>query len=566
MKREKHSYFKDEIRKMLLVYAIIPVVLITLVGLFAFWGVWRYSIEKINKNDNYAISKDLETTVSAYSNVLDQLEKNNKILEGELERKERVKIFQKIYGISNQLDRKGNLYVFDRELKPVITATMQVPEYLNGEYNKNWGIFLIMNRTPDQIALKMVEEEISKDMQLLIGKAIVRDGEIKGYAVFVIDSKQFESAIGKIDSETVITDQYGWVYISNNYSFYDEMERVEIRMEKSHDTIVNDLGIFYVTSNSILGDRIHIYSILPLKNQITVFKGILYCLLAVFAMMVLAILISTKGLAIKKTRDLDAIILGLEKVKEGNLETHIDITSNDEFEIIGESYNLMIDSLKEQIERNNEMGRLVSFSQNKQLESQFNPHFLFNTLDNIRFMCKLDSESASKMVLNLSTLLRYSISNTQEEVTIKEDLIYTENYMSILKYRFNQRFHYIINIPTEVQLCVIPKLIIQPMIENAIKYGFEGKEHLLVEVNGYIEDNKLILQCFDDGAGMDSETLDEMKKIIGQSINRSNHSGLYNIHRRVQLRYGEGYGIQIESELGSGTCLKVLLPVKFLES
>lgn len=566
MKREKHSYFKDDIRKMLLVYAIIPVLLITLVGLIAFWGIWHYSIEKISRKDNAAITEDLTKTVSSYSEVLNQLVSNNKILNGELDRQERVKIFQKIYSISNQLDRKGSLYIFDQKLDPVITATQQVPEYLNGEYNRNWGIFRIMNRTPDEIALKMVEEEISKDMQLLIGKAIIRDGEIRGYAIFVIDSKQFESAIGKMDSETVISDEYGWVYLSNNHSFYDDMKRVDISKEKTHGKIVNELGVFYVTSNSILNNRLYIYSILPLKNQIIIFKCILYCLLAVFAMLVVAILISTKGLAIKKTKDLDTIIRGLEKVKEGNLETHIDITSNDEFEIIGESYNLMIDSLKEQIERNYEMSRLVSFSQNKQLESQFNPHFLFNTLENIRFMCKLDAESASKMVLNLSTLLRYSISNTQEEVTIKEDLIYTENYMSILKYRFNQRFHYIINIPTEVQLCVIPKLIIQPMIENAIKYGFEGKEHLLVEVNGYIEDNKLILQCFDDGAGMKPETLEEMKKIIGESINRSNHSGLYNIHRRVQLRYGEGYGIQIESELGCGTCLKVLLPVKFQES
>lgn len=283
-------------------------------------------------------------------------------------------------------------------------------------------------------------------------------------------------------------------------------------------------------------------------------------------MMIVAVLISTKGLAVKKTKDLDTIIRGLEKVKEGNLDTHIDISSNDEFETIGESYNLMIDSLKEQIERNIEMGRLVAFSQTKQLESQFNPHFLFNTLENIRFMCKLDPPSASKMVLNLSTLLRYSISNTQEEVTVKEDLVYTENYLSILKYRFNQRFHYAINIPPEVQLCIIPKLIIQPMIENAIKYGFEGKDHLLVEVNGYIEENKLILQCSDDGAGMKPETLAEMKKIIGESTNRSSHSGLYNIHRRVELRYGEGYGIQIESELGCGTFLKVVLPVKYQES
>jgi two-component system sensor histidine kinase YesM len=415
-----------------------------------------------------------------------------------------------------------------------------------------------MNQNPNHVALKLVEEEISGDMQLLIGKAMVSEGEIKGYAVFVLNSKQFQSVIGKLDSQTVITDKYGYIYVSNNYNFSDNMKRVKLELAFPHGYIENDFGKYYVTSNTILNDQIYIYSISPLNNQITLLKYVFFILLFVFAMIIIFVILSTKGLAAKKSKDLYTILRGLEKVKEGDLNTHIDISSNDEFETIGESYNLMIDSLKEQIERNIEMGRLVSFSQTKQLESQFNPHFMFNTLENIRFMCKLDPQSASKMVLNLSTLLRYSISNTQEEVTVKEDLVYTENYLSILKYRFNQRFHYVINIPAEVEQCIIPKLIIQPMIENAIKYGFEGKECLLVEVNGYIEDNKLVLQCSDDGAGMKPDTLLKIKKIIGDSINRSSHSGLYNIHRRIELRYGEGYGIQITSELGSGTCLKVV--------
>jgi len=550
---------------MLLRYAIIPVVFITLGGLLIFAGVWRYSIEKTNRSENSRVSSDIAATVTAYADLINGLENNRNILEGTLETDERVEIFQGIYDAANKLDRKANLYVFDSGLLPVISATVSVPEYLDGEIYKNWGIFRIMSQNPGQTALKLLDVDDSGDMQLLVGKAIVRDGEIKGYAVFVINSQQFQIAIGQMDSQTIITDDYGWVFVSNNYTFLNQMGKIAIDGSRQSGEVEKNQNRYYISSSAVLDGQIHIYSISPLENQILMLQNIFLILLFVFVMLIIAVFLGAKGIAVKKTKDLDSIIRGLEKVKEGDLNTHIDISSNDEFQTIGESYNLMIDSLREQIRRNAEMGGLVAESQRKQLESQFNPHFMFNTLENIRFMCKLDPDSASKMVLNLSTLLRYSVSNTQEEVTVKEDLVYTENYLSLLKYRFNQRFHYAVNIPPEVQECVIPKLIIQPMIENAIKYGFEGKDQLLVEVNGYMEDGRLILMCSDDGAGMKPELLDEIRQTLGEDTNRSSHSGLYNVHRRVLLMYGTGYGIRIESTLGRGTCLRIVLPVKYKE-
>lgn len=138
--------------------------------------------------------------------------------------------------------------------------------------------------------------------------------------------------------------------------------------------------------------------------------------------------------------------------------------------------------------------------------------------------------------------------------------------MSILKYRFNERFTYSINIAKEVEECIIPKLIIQPMIENSIKYGIDGKDSLHTEILGFIEDNNLVLICKDNGMGMTSEVLEETRHILTQHRNKSTHTGLYNIHRRVVLKFGEGYGIQIESEHQIGTILKVILPVNYEES
>lgn len=548
---------------MLLIYSIIPVALLTMVCLLIFLGIWRYSTESTTMKENASITGIIEETVNSYVDIIYMLEKEQTIFNGELKVDQRVEIFEYIYKVSNLLDKKANIYVFDQKITPIITSNKTVPEYLDGRYAGNWGIFRIMKQSPNKIAIKLFKASGEEDMQLVIGKAMIKDGVIGGYTVFVIDSRQFLIDIAKLDSQTVITDENGWVFVANNFNFFDTLDRFDLTVEKTKTHVTNETGEFFVATSGILNNRIMVYSILTLSNQLMIIKYIVFILLFVFAMMILFVFISSKGMAARKTKDLYAIIDTFEKAKEGDLDTHININSKDEFETIAVAYNQMLDSLKDQIERNKEMGKLVAFSQTKQLESQFNPHFLFNTLENIRFMCKMEPDIASRMVLNLSTLLRYSISNTQEEVTVDEDIAYTENYMSILKFRFNQRFQYSIDITPEIEECIIPKLLIQPMIENSIKYGFRGRERLVVEISGYKEADRLVMICSDDGAGMTPEVLEEMQQVLNSSVNSSSHTGLYNINRRLQLKYGEEYGIQIESEQDKGTTLKIILPIKY---
>lgn len=560
--KKRHSYFKEGIRKMLLLYSIIPVALLTMVCFFIFLGVWLYTIEASTKRENGKISNEIERTVDAYIGLIHMLEKQTNIFSEDLNVNQRVEIFEQIYSVANKLNRKANVYILDQSITPIITSNSTIPDYLNGKYAGNWGIFRIMNQNTGQVTIKLLGESGEDNLQLLIGKAMMQNNEIIGYTIFAIPGNQFQLDIASLSSQTVITDEKGWVYIANNYNFLDSLNRFDTGIVEEGSHIIHESGKYFIASGEIIDNSIHIYSIASLGNQFQNIKLILYVLLFVFAMMILFVYISSEGVAAKKTKELYVIIDAFQKAKEGNLNTKIEITSNDEFKTIADAYNQMLDSLKEQTERNAEMVKLVAISQTKQLESQFNPHFLFNTLDNIRFMCKMEPEIASKMVLNLSILMRYSISNTREEVTVSEDLAFTENYMSILKYRFNKRFQYIIDISPEIEKCIIPKLLIQPMIENSIKYGFVGREHLVVEIKGYLDQDKLVMICSDDGAGMNPEVLNEIQEVLKSNVNRSNHSGLYNINRRLQLKYGNEYGIQIQSILGVGTSLKITLPAR----
>lgn len=283
--------------------------------------------------------------------------------------------------------------------------------------------------------------------------------------------------------------------------------------------------------------------------------------LAAFILMTIWVLNSAKRVTEKKTEDFYRILDVMEKTAKGDLSGTIQIENDSEFRLIADTYNETMASLKRQMENNRRMAELLAFSQVKQLESQFNPHFLFNTLENIRYMCRIEPTVAEKMILSLSGLLRYSLDASKEEVTLKEDLAHLENYLLILKYRFNRRFSYRIDISEAVYRCRIPKLILQPMIENSVKYGFGSQENLSVELKAYIHDERLIMICRDDGAGITPGTLREITELLSMEENKSCHSGLYNIHRRIKILYGHPNGVEIRSTEGYGTTLIVTLPV-----
>ena len=562
MERRKHSYFKDDIRKTLLLYAFIPAVLLTFLLLFMFWGYWKIDVERTTKSENNQLTSEISKTVSTYMDFAETLAKDESILLNGSSNSMKADIFNDFYGVSNSLGRNAYLYVLDEDYNPIISGKKSLPYFLDGKSYSNWGIYWTMKKDPLDTAVRVVNGD-SNEMELIIGKSIVVEGKIKGYVVITLENSQFLIGLSKLESQSIITDANGQVFLTNNYDFLDNLKRFSLHGSAPMGKVNTENASYNIRSNKIIDGKLYIYSVKTISNQVELFSYLGLTIIFMFTLMVLLVLYSTKRMAINKTKDLDKITSAFEMAKSGDLETRVDLKSNDEFEAIADSFNVMVKSLKVQSERNQEMTERLSISQIKQLQSQFNPHFIYNTLDNIRFMCKFDGESASTMTLNLSTILRYSLDQAQEVVTLNEDIVYTDNYLSIMKYRYNKKFNYDICIPEEFLECLIPKLIIQPMIENAVKYGFEKQDELRVNISCRRMDDYLVLICKDNGYGMDEETLKNIRLLLAEEVNESSHSGLYNIHRRIQLRYGKEYGITINSTLNEGTELRVFLPIVY---
>ena len=212
------------------------------------------------------------------------------------------------------------------------------------------------------------------------------------------------------------------------------------------------------------------------------------------------------------------------------------------------------------------------------LQSQINPHFLYNTLDSIRGQALVENNTEiAKMVEALAGFFRYSISRKGELVRLRDEIFNIKNYMMIQQYRFSNRFSLEIIIEKEDEIAyeyLVPRLIIQPIIENAIYHGLKEKlENGIIIIEVILTDKNMIIMVSDNGEGMDSETLAEINKRIKSSgqffdkkkddISKRVGIALPNINKRIQLLFGEEYGLNLYSTKDIGTDVEILLPANY---
>ena len=213
------------------------------------------------------------------------------------------------------------------------------------------------------------------------------------------------------------------------------------------------------------------------------------------------------------------------------------------------------------MEQNVEEQRQKRKSELRALQAQINPHFLYNTLDSIIWMAEWGkTKEVVLMTSSLAKLLRQSISNQNELVRVEEEVEYTRSYLTIQKMRYKDKLEYDIQVSPEVLGQKIPKLVLQPLVENAIYHGIKYKEGKgIVQIEGWIGQKELILRISDDGIGMTEEQLAKIFEKRETDI-RKNGVGVLNVHERIQLYYGKDYGLRFSSTLGEGTVVEVRIP------
>ena len=402
-----------------------------------------------------------------------------------------------------------------------------------------------------------------------VARAIMdqRQDRVLGIMVIELDPDMFSNLLlgnqGLFQYQYLfIVDQKGEVICSNPKVDKGWQEEIDDRFERGIRRF--DLEWrgkeYYVCGqyNGITGWKS--YSAIPAEGLFPQAKDLSSAIWLVVMMCTIGIAGIIAVLVYAMARPIKRLSGAMSQVQEGDFTVRVPNRRKDEIGELTDSFNYMVDKINTLIRQVYQEKIAQKNAEVQALQAQINPHFLYNTLENIRYMCRLEPATAERMVFSLSNLLRYSLDGSKDQVTLKEDLEHLENYMTILKRRFGSRLEYQIEVEPEAMDCRIPKLVLQPMIENAVKYGFGSQLNLKVELKAYIYQGNLIMICRDDGVGISQENLSELNAVLEQKENTSRHSGLYNIHRRIAILYGRPYGVEIRSTEGHGTTLVVTLP------
>lgn len=283
--------------------------------------------------------------------------------------------------------------------------------------------------------------------------------------------------------------------------------------------------------------------------------------------MMLVLLAFLVNLIVKRTlRQFYDILKSIRKVQKGDLNVVIEHCGSDEMGELGSQINKMLSRIRQLMEDNIERELLAKNSEIRVLQNQINAHFIYNVLETIKMMAEIDEEyEISDAVTSLGKMLRYSMKWTSGLVTVEEEIHYICNYLLLMNLRFDYEISLSLNIPDDVYKQEIPKMSLQPIVENAVCHGIsEIAQNTNIYIKGKFVQNNCILEVSDAGCGMSKEKLEQVRSSIqgrGEiSGEKGNGIGLKNVQDRIHMNYGETYGLEINSMEGCYTKVTMKVP------
>ena len=551
--KHKGNSFHDAMLRIVAVSSLLPLFSATIAFCIFAYIYFNAGILAENKNDNETVSRELRAIFQTYAK---ELNSPTFDFEAKLPQDKNDNTFLTLeIQFMNRQGHSADFYLFDDASRLILSSTSMPLSFMPPDVGRNWGLYKRMTDRPGTVQCAFFRGNF------LIGKKLA-----ESYAVFVIPAFYFINHTLEHVSNIVVANRYGEIALASTAMFTGNFNRLNPQTAKASSFFSFKNNRYFKTERRIrLADEaliVYAFSAVKRSFAMLVLGGsILLCIIALSGVITYAAVARS---VTKRTESIDKITACFDEVQKGNLTKRMILEENDEFGVIADSYNTMIQSIDELLRKNKEINEETTRAQIKQLESQFNPHFLSNTLQVIKYMVALEPDAVPAIIDHLSKLLRYSINASEARCTLAEDLEYTKNYIAIQRFRFTDTLDCKIDVSEAAQSCIVPKLLVQPLIENAIQYGFAAeKRKLLIIIRAHIENGNLVINVTDDGNGMDEKKVSELHEMLSERTRTTNHFGLYNIAKRIRLLYGEKSDMIIKSGLHRGTSITISFPAVF---
>ena len=401
-------------------------------------------------------------------------------------------------------------------------------------------------------------------------------GQVIGYIVCDVDSKVFTSIMEKYHTNNMI---YIWLQpygdrpavslgelSGDEEGYYEEMSERVMNEDTAEEVDFAKQEVFRVRQNKY---NLMAYSIMPQsvleENQKTLTRN----LFLIAFLMVAAAAVLTTVVSRSVIRPLDILMGTIQRIKNGETGLRTEIVRKDEIGELGQNFNEMLDQMEELRRKENQATLLLGQAEYKALQAQINPHFLYNTLDTMSSIAEIrDCPEVSMLSHSLSNIFRYSLNMKDPFSTVAKEISHLKNYTYVMDVRMQNHVRYIYDIDEDVLQNQIPRISIQPLVENALNHGLlnkRGEKEIRIRIRkkaGILE-----ICVADNGVGMDAKELNRsLTKNDLQRVEQGNSIGLFNINARIKMLYGEEFGIILESTQGEGTSVYVTLPAGAAEA
>lgn len=528
------------------------------------YGALEQQSKILIKSDGTLIEKKMEEyrhiayTISTDENVI------NALLDDVLEDSESSQIYNSIYLMLNSDNKNCDAHIVSLSGKCRLSSGIFPSEYDTRFQTNEWNRKNIIAEASTRrdlgrtslffIGDHRVNENDEQILFSILRNIFSENDELIGYVIVDVytDAVIPELTNGSIFKDVILVDNTLYSAFSLNHpNMYGSFDKFPFLRDDSIQKYYYHFpsGLFsivgYIDTSIFKGNSERLFT----SITIALFLGTLVSIILSFIF------------SHSMSKRINNMIKNMKYVEEGNLNIYLDETGITEFDELAASFNTMITKIIYLIQSRSEEEAKAAEAERKALESQLNPHFIFNTLNTIKALAKLHNENEIYTIsLQLGKLLRSSLKNHSSTCLLSESIELTKSYLSIQKIRFSERLNYVINThDTPLDKIITPKLVIQPLVENAVIHGLEpGMGGVTIEIDIKIVLNKLYITIKDDGCGMNNPEMFSNMELLKDS----SHVGIYNIYRRLQLRYGNNFSFLVDTGQNKGFAVYITTPIE----
>lgn len=560
---EKTVTFKDYMKRVFVRYIVALICLMFIVFLAFMLLNYRLFVVKANTDCNQTVSTFIAGQWAVYQHGIKDFSENAELKKALLAQANLREVNQRLYEFSLSQELKANFVLLNQE-SDIISTNL---------YKTNQMLFLA-NRTVQETLTRLASDpgatysgvihipfDHGQKSDLTFIRAVQDDNKIVGYLVFSLQEDSLGVVMRNREADIiVITDAFNNVIFSTNSLMIDSLGKYKDD-PGDESSIVIDAKPYHAISNTLPESSMRIITLLSVaqQQQIVQFGGIFLFGISCFLLLLIRFL--ADKITERNLSSIDELLYAVNECRQGNINYRIKSESFKEFQMLYDNFNSMMIKVQQLLQSNNEMAERKRLMEVKHLEGQFNPHFAFNVMEALRYEILINPDQAARMVVAFANLMRYSINYGSTHVALKTDIGYVQDYLLLQKMRYNQRLEYVIDIDEAILTYKVPKLLIQPIVENSIIHGLENSKKITIRITGRTLDKNLVLCVADDGPGLDPVRLTALQAVLNDENAMPKRIGLYNVHRVAQLLYGQEYGLFIESVYGEGMRVLLKIPV-----